>query len=627
MKTTTARRRPPLAVVATAATVVSGLTPAVMAFSPPSGSTVAVMSGSTQNVGLQNNVPYSRLPMSFVGTRGTSVRKRPLLSSTSATRIAADDHHDVHPHYNHVLQPMPFGQHSSASSTFTGYHKSSLATSTLSLAYDLTVDEYIRISPSQTIPSSKRETTSQSGLADIASAVMLITGNTVGAGMMAIPQIAAGPGLGMSTALLGGELSDSCMCLDICHPSRLSTMVSHFTCLDLSPFPYFSGIYGINLISGLLLAEVAIKQREAGGGDVPSSFKEFAESSLQCSTTAQFISSVSIFVNWCILAFALPRAGQLASTLLPSAGLDPTLSTVGVAAALTALVSTQTNHSLSRVASGAVTVLFAAFAALLLPGLAAVQDPIGAFLQPGTTCSGDVGCALSSAAPVFLSCMIYQNIVPSVTRLLDYDRRKTTVAITIGSSVPLLMYSAFNLAALGGGLDVSMTTGGPILTAFAAASLLGSSIGGTMGLSDELENAFFKNDPVAEQENVDLDNADDAGTTATKASLPSVLMALAPPVVAGSLLASGDGATAALNVAGGYCSPLLYGLLPVVMTAKQRQDEMIKKQDGFNDAATTRNLVPGGAVSLGVLGAASSGFIFQNLVSDVSDMISTVGLV
>ena len=49
--------------------------------------------------------------------------------------------------------------------------------------------------------------------------------------------------------------------------------------------------------------------------------------------------------------------------------------------------------------------------------------------------------------------------------------------------------------------------------------------------------------------------------------------------------------------------------------------------DGFNDAAKTRNLVPGGVVSLGVLGVASSGFIFQNLVSDVSHMITTVGSV
>ena len=370
---------------------------------------------------------------------------------------------------------------------------------------------------------------------------------------------------------------------------------------------------------------MAIKQREAGGGDVPSSFKEFAESSLQCSATAQFISSVSIFVNWCILAFALPRAGQLASTLLPGGGLDPTLSTAGVAAALTALVSTQTNHSLSRVASCAVTVLFASFAALLLPGLASVHDPIGAFFQPGTTCAGDLGCALSSAAPVLLSCMIYQNIVPSVTRLLDYDRQKTTFAIAIGSAVPLLMYTAFNLAALGGGLDVSMSTGGPVLTAFAAASLLGSSIGGTMSLSEELENAFFKNEGTPLEENdVDVD-IDATTTTATKASLPSVLMALAPPLVAGSFLASGGGATAALDVAGGYCSPLLYGLLPVIMTAKQRQDEKSTQQNGYKGAS--QNLVPGGMASLGVLGVASSGFILQNLVSDVSDMVAAVGLV
>ena len=197
MERKTHARRSSLAVVAAAATAVSGLTslPTVMAFGASNG----VTSQPTQYVPSSVASP----PMSFVGTG--AIRKRPL--AVSASRIAGDDHHDVYPHYNHALQPMPFGQHSSASSTYTGYHKSSLATSTLSMAYDLTVDEYIRLPSSQQLPSSQKDTaaTSQGGLADIASAVMLITGNTVGAGMMAIPQIAAGPGLGMSTALLGGE--------------------------------------------------------------------------------------------------------------------------------------------------------------------------------------------------------------------------------------------------------------------------------------------------------------------------------------------------------------------------------------------------------------------------------------
>lgn len=199
MKRKANARRSSLAVVAAAATAVSGLAPlpTVMAFGTPNG----VTSQPTQIA-----PSVARPPMSFLDT--AAIRKRPLaLSSVSATRIAGDDHHDVHPHYNHALQPMPFGQHSLALSTYTGYHKSSLATSTLSMAYDLTVDEYISLPSSQQLPSSRKDTTvtSQGGLADIASAVMLITGNTVGAGMMAIPQIAAGPGLGMSTALLGGK--------------------------------------------------------------------------------------------------------------------------------------------------------------------------------------------------------------------------------------------------------------------------------------------------------------------------------------------------------------------------------------------------------------------------------------
>mmetsp|Transcript_11425 Transcript_11425/g.24094 ORF Transcript_11425/g.24094 Transcript_11425/m.24094 type:complete len:949 (+) Transcript_11425:79-2925(+) len=430
------------------------------------------------------------------------------------------------------------------------------------------------------------------GLMDILSAALLITGNTVGAGTMVLPNVAAGPGLGMSTALL-------------------------------------AGIYCINLVSGLLLAEVAIKQHESSGGDVPSSFKEFAESSLKCSTTANCISSISIFVNWCVLAFALTRAGELASTLLPNlAGLadsglslDPTLSAAGVATVLTGLVGTQSNQSLSRVASAAVTVLFASFAGLLLPGLATVHDPIGAFLSPGTICSGDVGCALSTAAPIFLSTMIYQNIVPSVTKLLNYDRQRTTVAITCGSAVPLMVYTAFNLSVLGGGLTTSVSSGGPILTAFVTASLVGSSIAGVMSLSEEFDNVLFNKDGDEAQE-----EREDGAATASTASLNSVLLAVGPPLLAGSALASGGGATAALDIAGGYCSPLLYGLLPVVMAAKQRNGDRVKSQDGYSDSPQTRNLVPGGMASLGVLGTASTGFILQKLASDVGDVVSSVGL-
>jgi len=49
---------------------------------------------------------------------------------------------------------------------------------------------------------------------------------------------------------------------------------------------------------------------------------------------------------------------------------------------------------------------------------------------------------------------MYQNIVPSITKLLDFDRAKTTATILIGSLIPPMgMYKMYCYAALGGGLD------------------------------------------------------------------------------------------------------------------------------------------------------------------------------
>ena len=78
------------------------------------------------------------------------------------------------------------------------------------MTYDLAVDEFINIPayvPADIDGSSNTRTRSnrENGLMDILSAALLITGNTVGAGTMVLPEIAAGPGLGMSTALLAGK--------------------------------------------------------------------------------------------------------------------------------------------------------------------------------------------------------------------------------------------------------------------------------------------------------------------------------------------------------------------------------------------------------------------------------------
>jgi len=83
-------------------------------------------------------------------------------------------------------------------------HSHKFSSTSLGMTYDLTVDEYITVvDGDRSSRSSSRS--NNNGLMDILSAALLITGNTVGAGTMVLPNVAAGPGLGMSTALLAGK--------------------------------------------------------------------------------------------------------------------------------------------------------------------------------------------------------------------------------------------------------------------------------------------------------------------------------------------------------------------------------------------------------------------------------------
>lgn len=406
-----------------------------------------------------------------------------------------------------------------------------------------------------------------SSIQPVLSAALLITGNTVGASCLVLPDMAARPGMAISSLL-------------------------------------FVGAYVMNLISGIVLAEVAIKQHESSGSDVPSSFKEFADENLDLPMAGTLISVASLFVNSCVMSFDLVRAGEITSNL--TGGTDSMLMSLGVAIGLCGLVSTQSSKSLSNIASIAVTALFVAFAGLLLPGLANVQDPVEVFLTPGT--SSDIMSGVSQAAPIILMTMVYQNIVPSVTKMLDYDRTKTVAAISLGSLIPCFMFLAWCFAAIGGGVDASVTGGGPLMTAFSLAAVSGSTIGASMSLSEELETFVSEKKPSSDDMETAVEDTDRVG------SLPTVITAVAIPLTAGYLFSGGEDFTLALQVAGGYGSPLLYGVIPAAMAWTQR-----------NRLKAKENLLPGGYASIGGLGAAAAGFVGQEFFQDVGHaMISGV---
>jgi len=407
----------------------------------------------------------------------------------------------------------------------------------------------------------------------VLSTSLLITANTVGASCLVLPELAAGPGF-------------------------LPT-------LGIAAITYL-----INLMSGLCLAEVAIKQYEASGSDVASSFKNFADTSFESPMISSAIAGISILTNTGILAFTFAKAGEVGSEL--TGGLvDPLTATFGFVGIVGTLLRTLDGEKLSGVASICVAGLFVSFSGLLLPGLASVQDPVATLLAPGVTDD----CLLGSVAqvfPILLLSLVYQNIVPSVTKILNYDRRKTTASLALGSFIPFVMYMAWCFASMGGGIDTSLGFAGPLMTGFTLATIAGSSIGTTMSVAEEFDS-FFKSDGGAEI--AAIDDPTPIDTNSETFSFPAVAASLAISM-AGAVW-GGDDMTVALGLAGSIGTPILYGAVPALMAWNQRQESHCQK----------KNLVPGGIASLGALGLASTGFVGQELARVVGDAASMAGVV
>lgn len=448
----------------------------------------------------------------------------------------------------------------------------------------------------------------------VISAAFLITSNTVGASMMVLPGLAQGPGMIASSALFGA-------------------------------------IYLVNLVSGLLIAEVAINQYESSPAscEVPSSFKEFADENLQSDLAGNCISAISLFINTCVLSYDLVTAGRLTNQAITNDAIKPLVGpdvmnlissseNTGLflaAAFFVTLVSTQSGAALSIIASICCITLFVCFAGLVVPGLATIHDPLATFAAKGTSEFGsDIFVHdISTFVPVLLTAMVYQNIVPTITKMLNYDRDQTFKAITFGSAIPMMMYIAFSFTVLGGGALPGTGSGNMFLTGIMASSVFGSAMACVISMSEELD-VFFGKVSECELPAEDGEKPVDLNKVET-ASFPSVVGAITVPILAGVFFAEGDGFVKALSVSGSYGSPLLYGVVPVALAFTQRtaiMKEFEKNSDIMDNVKVTfdrfvnddtdkdKQIVPGGMVPLGALAAGAAALMATHLVGDVSSL-------
>jgi hypothetical protein len=161
-----------------------------------------------------------------------------------------------------------------------------------------------------------------------------------------------------------------------------------------------------------------------------------------------------------------------------------------------------------------------------------------------------------------------------------------------------MMYMAWDFAVIGGGVDTSVGLDGPLMTIFYLTTIAGSSIGCIMSLSEEIES-FLK--PESN------DSAEVAATD--KFSFPAVLASVICAWATAQFFA--DDLNSALKVAGSFGSPLLYGVLPVVMAFTQRQQ---------SKSQSTQPQMP--AAAMATLGVASTGFVGNEILQSAGHAFS-----
>ncbi|MGD1898514.1 MAG: amino acid permease [Phormidesmis sp.] len=379
------------------------------------------------------------------------------------------------------------------------------------------------------------------------SSAALISGTTIGAGILALPAVTLPVGVLPSTAVMLG-----------------------------------AWLYMV--VSGLLIAEANLQaMRQTGRTDL--GLLATIQDSLGKGGAA--VAGVAyIFIHYALLVAYVARGGDILATGLarvsravgwlpsvsPSVLLSGSLSVplwwghVAFAVLLGSFLYVSSERWIGWINSALVVIAIAAFASLLL--LVAGQADI-ANLEPQHWENA------SAVIPVMFVAFVYQNVVPVVARQLNGDDQKVRQSIWIGAAVPLVMFALWNAVILAaiplsvqslylnegasgvlldpvellrvGATDVRL---GAAISIFSELAIATSFIGFVFGLLSVFQDIF-------------------ASTTIGRSEKPiSYLLVFLPPLLFSFL--DPNLFFAAIDYAGAFGNSVLFGIIPALMVWKLR---------------------------------------------------------
>lgn len=344
----------------------------------------------------------------------------------------------------------------------------------------------------------------------LSSAILLIAGTTIGAGILAIPAVTQEAGF----------------------------LASSFTCL-------ISWVYMVT--TGLLIAEVNVNTMcELGSGGV--SLVSMAMRTLgRRGILAACVSY--LFIHYALLVAYIARSSDILS------------STLGIPQWFGAAIFSGVFGSLCYFGSQRVV---GAVNGFLVVGI------IGSFTILVVAAAGDLHwssllranfAAAPQSIPIIALSFVYQNVVPVVCTSLEGDLRRIRSAVIWGTSIPLIMFLIWDAVILGSLSGITQVEDplfelrsangiiGPSIEVFSLLAIATSYIGFVLGLADFLSDLIKVPSGRARQ------------------PLPYILSIVPPLVLA---LLNPDIFFKSLDFAGTYGVLVLFGILPAAMAWNER---------------------------------------------------------
>ena len=345
-------------------------------------------------------------------------------------------------------------------------------------------------------------------------------------------------------------------------------------------------------MSGLLIAELTLN-RIGSTGRPGLGLLELYESSL--GKPLSYVGSAAyFFLHYAMMVAYIAQGG---ANLQGLAGLGDGVGQVAFAALCGSALFLSNPAAIEKVNNGLVVGVAASFASIMAIG-AGTAD-FGALIAPENQHPDQV----INCFPILFLALVFQNVVPTVVNQLEGDRTKISQAIVGGTTVPMLMFLAWNAVVLGNvaGTDVSnidpvalLQSGAagseilaPLVGVFSSLALVTSIIGFTYGLVDAWTDVFQLPSKGKEYE---------------QWKAPLFGLVFLPPLALS--LADPDIFYKALEYGGAFGVSTLFLVLPPLMVWQERYGEEAKP-------LMTKPMVPFGKIPLGSMWKAAGTLILE----------------